>query len=439
MWDKEYRKTINAWAMYDWANSAFATTILAAVFPVFYGGVAGANLSPVKASSYFGYTNSIAMLAVAVLAPLLGAVADHCGARKRFVAAFAGLGILFTAAMVFIGEGDWLLASCLFIGGSVGFAGGNIFYDSLLPHVARPEDIDQVSARGYATGYLGGGLLLAINLVMIKPSVIGLNSFFGFANPEWGIRLAFLSVALWWALFSIPLFRRVTEPPPSRRAGEAANAIRASFQRLGRTFRDLRRYRQLFLFLIAFWLYNDGIGTIIHMAAIFGKEIGIGEGHLIGSLLMVQFVGIPCALGFGRLARHLGAKPGILLALGGYALISIGGYFMTTPLHFWLLALAVALVQGGAQALSRSLYGAMSPKAKTGEFFGFYDVSSKFAGILGPTLFGVVGTLFGSSRLSILSLIVFFVVGAMLLLRLDEREGIRVAREEDAANGVAEA
>ena len=433
MQDRVYRRVIRAWTMYDWANSAFATTIMAAVLPAFYSSVAGATLSPVQASSYWGYTNTIAMLLVAVSAPVLGAIGDHSGARKRLLGGFAGLGIAFTALMVLVSSGDWLLASALYILGHIGFSGANIFYDSLLPHITRPEDIDWVSTRGYAIGYLGGGLLLALNLVMIQPGLVGLASLPGIPNAEWGARLSFLTVAIWWAVFSLPLFRQVPEPPAMVASDESRSAIRASFQRLGHTLRDIRRYRELFKFLIAFWLYNDGIGTIIIMAVIFGTEIGLKQADLIGAILMVQFVGIPFSIAFGWLARRLGTKRSILLALGVYALISVGGYFMHTALHFWALALLVSTVQGGSQGLSRSLYGAMCPKSKTSEFFGFYDVSSKFAGILGPAMFGIVGILTGSSRLSIVSLVIFFVVGGLLLSRVNEQQGMRVAGEEDAA------
>ena len=427
MKDKTHKKIINAWCMYDWANSAFATTIMAAVLPTFYSAVAGANLKPVQASSYWGYTNTIAMLLVAVAAPILGAMADHSGAKKRFLSGFASLGILFTALLVLVSTGDWLMASLFYILGRVGFAGANIFYDSLLPHVARPDEIDQVSTKGYALGYLGGGLLLVVNLAWIlKPELFGLS------GAESASRLSFLSVAVWWVLFSTPLFRHVPEPPFIREQGESANPIRAGFQRLGRTFRGIRRYQELFKFLIAFWLYNDGIGTIIIMAAIFGAEIGIGTTSLIGAILAVQFLGIPFSFAFGWLARRLGAKRSILLALGVYTIIAIGGYFMQSGLHFWILAFLVATVQGGSQALSRSLFGRMAPKAKTAEFFGFYDVSSKFAGIVGPALFALVGQLTGSSRLSIVSLIFFFIVGGLLLTQVNEEEGIRVARAEDA-------
>jgi UMF1 family MFS transporter len=428
-----YHRIVNAWIMYDWANSAFATTVMGAVLPAFYSSVAGATLSPVQASSYWGYTNTIGMSLVAVSAPILGAIADHSGARKRFLGSFVAVGVTFTALMVLISAGDWLLASGLYIMGRIGFAGANIFYDSLLPYVARRDDIDQVSTRGYAVGYLGGGLLLVLNLLMIQPGLVGLKSFPGISNAEWGARLSFVTVAVWWAVFSLPLFWRVPEPPAVLVGEESSSPVRSGFQRLRQTLHDIRRYRELFKFLVAFWLYNDGIGTIIIMAVIFGAEIGLAEADLIGAILLVQFVGIPFSIAFGWLARRLGAKRSILLALGVYTLISIGGYFMRSALHFWLLALLVATVQGGSQGLSRSLYGTMLPRAKTSEFFGFYDVSSKFSGILGPALFGIVGMLTGSSRLSIISLVIFFLLGGFLLSRVDEQRGIRLAREEDAA------
>ena len=434
MGEKQYKKVINAWCMYDWANSAFATTIMATVLPTFYSSVAGTTLASdpnqakVLASSYWGYTNTIAMLIMAFSAPILGAIADHSGAKKRFVGGFAMVGIIFTALLILVSTGDWLMASAFYILGHLGFSGANIFYDSLLPHVARPEDIDQVSARGYALGYLGGGLLLVINLAWIM-----FPQTFFLPDAEIASRVSFLSVAVWWALFSIPFFRRVPEPPATVIPGESANPIRASFQRLGHTFREVRRYKELLKFLMAFWLYNDAIGTIITMAAIFGAEINIPSEHLIGAILLVQFVGIPFSFAFGWLARRLGTKRSILLSLGIYTLIAVSGYFLQTALHFWILAFMVAMVQGGSQALSRSLYGVMTPKAKTAEFFGFYDVSSKFAGIIGPLVFGLVGQLTGSSRLGIVSLVVFFVVGGLLLAWVKEQEGIRVARAEDVA------
>ena len=422
--DRAYRKVVNAWAMYDWANSAFATTIVAAVLPVYYSTVAGSTLDGNLATVYWGYTSTIALLISALLAPILGAVADLTGLKKRFLLIFAAIGIFFTALLYFVTTGDWVMASAFFIVSNIGFAGADLFYNSLLPHVARPDEIDQVSTRGYALGYLGGGLLLAINIAMIQ----------FMDDPALATRLSFISVAIWWAVFTIPLLLHVKEPViHQHKAATNANPLVAGFAQLRRTFGDLRRYRQLLLFLLAFWIYNDGIGTIIKMATIYGAEIGIGQTDLIGALLVTQFVGIPFAFAFGWLAKRLGTKQSIYLGLAVYTIISIGGYFMTTALHFWILAFAVGTVQGGTQALSRSLFGAMAPMAKSAEFFGFYGMSSKFAGIVGPLLFAVVGQLAGSSRLSIVALVVFFITGGLLLSRVDVQEGIQLARAEDAA------
>jgi len=409
---------ILSWCLYDWANSAFATTIMAAVLPVFYSSVAGVNLSKTTASSYWGYTNTIAMLIVAFTAPILGALADHSGIKKRFLALFAGMGVVSTAMLLFVGRGDWFLASFLYIIGMVGFSGGNNFYDSLLPHVAGEEDIDRISAYGYALGYLGGGILLAFNLSMIlKPQ------WFGIPDAEWGTRYSFLTVGVWWTFFSIPILKNVPEPPVAPIPGESDNPFRASLQRLSQTIHNLRQYREAFKFLVAFWLYNDGIGTIISMAVIFGAEINIPQFHLIGSILAVQFIGIPFSVLFGRLAGWIGTKRAIFLGLAVYIIISLGGYFIQTALHFWILAVLVGFVQGGTQALSRSLFGTMIPKNRSAEFFSFYDVSSKFAGIIGPFVFGLVGQMTGSSRLSVVALVIFFIGGGLILLTVNEKEG----------------
>jgi UMF1 family MFS transporter len=416
--DKQRRKEILSWCLYDWANSAFATTVMAAVLPVFYSSVAGANLSKTMASSYWGYTNTIAMLIVAFTAPLLGALADHSGTKKRFLALFAGMGVASTAMLVCVGRGDWFLASFLYIIGMVGFSGGNNFYDSLLPHVAGEKDIDRISSYGYAMGYLGGGILLAFNLAMIlKPH------WFGIPDAEWGTRYSFLTVGVWWTLFSIPILKNVPEPPIVPIPGESSHPLRASLQRLSLTFRNLRQYRQAFKFLVSFWLYNDGIGTIISMAVIFGAEINISPAHLIGSILVVQFIGIPFSILFGRLAGWVGTKRAIFLGLAVYTGISLGGYFIQTALHFWILAVLVGFVQGGTQALSRSLFGTMIPRSRSAEFYSFYDVSSKFAGIIGPFVFGIVGQMTGSSRLSVVALVIFFIGGGILLLTVNEKEG----------------
>jgi MFS transporter, UMF1 family len=343
------------------------------------------------------------------------------------------------AGMFFIYRGDWILASVLFILANIGAGGSFVFYDALLPHIARDDEIDRVSTAGYALGYLGGGALLALNLAWIqKPTWFGLPSVQDLsAQGTLATRLAFLSVAVWWLVFSIPLFRRV--PEPAAAGGLTSDGarrvlpIRAAVDRLIETGRALRRYRQAFLLLLAFLVYNDGIGTIMRMASIYGTEIGIDRGVMIASILLVQFVGIPFAFLFGMLAGRIGAKRSIALGLAGYTGICIFGYFMSTGTHFLVLAILVGVVQGGTQALSRSLFASLIPRDKSGEFFGFFGVAEKFAGILGPATFGVINHLSGSSRGAILSIIAFFVIGGLLLTLVDIAAGKRLVLAEEAA------
>lgn len=414
--------------MYDWANSAFATTIMAAIFPPFYRSlVTGAGLPESNATAYWGYTTSIALLIIALIAPVLGAVSDSTGGKKLYVAFFSWLGILSTAAFLVIGTDTWLLASTLFILGNIGFAGANVFYESMLPHIAKNDDIDRISTRGYAMGYVGGGILLVINVLwVLKPGI------FGMPDVGFALRASFLSVAVWWALFSIPFFRHVPEPPLVKRSSTSVNPVYAGFANLSSTFNEIKRYKHLLIFLAAFWIYNDGIGTIIKMATAYGDEIGIRMSDMITALIITQFVGIPFSFLFGALAGKIGTKPSILMALGVYSLISIAGFYMQTATHFYILAFMVGTVQGGSQALSRSLYGIMVPKHKSAEFFGFFSTSAKFAGIFGPLIFGLVSQTAGGSRLSILSVIVFFIAGGTMLLFVNVDEGTRVARQKEA-------
>jgi len=649
--EKEYKRRIWAWTMYDWANSAFATTILAAVLPVYYSQVAGATLSSTAvATAYWSTGLSVSLFIVALISPILGTISDVMRGKKRFLAVFFGMGVIATGLMVLVDTGDWLLASILFILGRIGFTAANVFYDAILPHIAREEDRDSVSARGFAMGYLGGGLLLAINVVMLQN-----------LPGTWGARYSFLSVAIWWAVFSIPLFRRVPEPPAATaKLSPGETVLGVSFRRLWDTLKDIRQYRELFEYLIAFLIYADGIGTIIGVAAIYGAELGFGSSELILALLLVQFVGIPYSLIFGRLpsgkdkrrpfylafvlfnlialplagiggarllsadivgsppapftattdavgqgtyspseallayigtwqssqisAEELGTdspteyrstseagasyslpfngqvfkltyslgpdhgiwtvlidgqplldedsgepvtidaynatirygasfvgsatKPGthtlmlvnsddhnpdsqgnlmtlaeiqvqppvrmsnlgtivglivivelfglllawifgrllfsrlaetidtkrsIILALVVYAAIAIWGYFLDSVIEFWFLAWMVAVVQGGSQALSRSLFASMAPAAKSGEFFGLFGIMEKFSAIVGPLIFAWAATTFGSSRPAVLSIIAFFIIGGFLLTRVDVEAGRRVAKAEDAA------
>jgi MFS transporter, UMF1 family len=428
------RPELRAWAMYDWAASAMQTTIMVAVFPIYFVKVAGAGLPESGATQRLATVNSLSLVIIAVVSPILGAISDYRGTKKRFIACFMALGIASILAMFFIHRGDLGLASTLFTLSLVAVAGSFVFYESLLPHIAPPEEIDRVSSAGYALGYVGGGVLLALNLAWIqRPDWFGLPSGPGLSESAstLPVRLAFVSVALWWLVFSLPLFRGVPEPPPRLESDErwGENPVKMAFVRLAETFAELRNYRQAFLLLLAFLIYNDGIQTIIKMATAYGTEIGIGQNALIGAILLVQFVGIPCSFLFGMLASRIGAKRALFLGLLVYTAISVLGYFMKTAAHFYLLAALVGTVQGGTQALSRSLFAKMIPRHKSGEFFGFFSVFEKFAGIFGPLIFAGTIAVTGSSRNAILSVIGFFVVGGALLYFVDVEEGQRAALE----------
>jgi UMF1 family MFS transporter len=422
------RPELRAWALYDWANSAFMTTIIAAVFPVYFNKVAAADLPAGDKLTLFSGATTLALAIIAVLSPFLGALADYSGVKKKMLGFFLALGVLATSGLFFIERGDWLPAIGLFILGNIGISGSFVFYDSLLPHVAGPEELDRVSTAGYALGYLGGGVLLALNVAWILQP-----AFFGLSGPDLAARLSFLSVGLWWLGFSIPLFLQVAEPPRRIEADEQAGdrPVRIAFQRLRETFRELRLYKNAFLMLLAFLVYNDGINTIIRMAALYGESIGLAANSLIVAILLVQFIGIPCSFAFGWLAARLGGKKAIFLALLVYLVITVLAYRMRTMAHFYLLAILVAMVQGGSQALSRSLFASMIPKHKSSEFFGFFGVTEKFAGIFGPALFAAFTAATQSGRSAILSVIVFFLVGALILFFVDVPEGRRTAREAE--------
>jgi UMF1 family MFS transporter len=416
--------------MYDWANSAMITIIVTAVFPIFFAQVAAEGLESATATRLFTGATTIGLVIIALLSPLLGTVADYSASKLRFLAGFLVMGAIATALMFAITPGAWLFALVLFVLANIGANGSFVFYDALLPHVARQEEMDRVSASGYAVGYLGGGLLLGFALAVIqRPELFGLP-----AEGTLPVRLMFLVTAVWWIVFSIPLFRRIPEPPPAPRrpedAGRPAAALAVS--KLRETIRELRRYRQAVIMLVAFLIYNDGIGTIIRLATIYGTEIGIDQGAMIAALVVVQFVGIPFAFLFGWLAGRIGAKRAIFIGLAAYVAISVVGYFMRTATHFLILAALVGTVQGGTQALSRSLFASMIPRQKSGEFFGFFSVFEKFAGIFGPAFFLVASLLFGSTRSAILSIVLFFVVGGWLLTRVDVAAGQAQARDEEA-------
>jgi UMF1 family MFS transporter len=408
-----------AWCLYDWANSSFAVTILAAVFPIYFVKVAGGALPGHQGLVYWSFTASTALALAAVQAPLLGALADRGARRVALLRAYTAVGAALTAALAVVGPGGWELAAVLFVLAHLAWSGALVLYDALLPHLAPVEQIDRVSALGYAVGYLGSALILALNIVCI--AALG-------GGP--GARLSFALAGGWWLVFAIPLFQRVTEPALAAGQAPRPQAVRLgdAWRELVHTLSEVRRYRQAFRFLVAFWIYNDGISTIIKLAAAYGAELGISQGGLLGALLATQLVGVPATIAFGHLAARIGTKPAILVGLAVYVALTVLGAFLRTAAHFWVLATLVGLVQGGSQSLSRSLYGSMIPPGRSAEFFGFFDTSAKVAGLVGPLVFGLAAQLTGSPRLSVLCLLIFLVAGALLLLTVDEAEG-RADRE----------
>jgi UMF1 family MFS transporter len=420
-----FTKEIFSWTLYDWGNSAFATVMMAAVLPVFFSQYIAADIDKVTATAYWGYANTGVMLFVALLAPFLGAVADVRAKKLTLLAVFAALGGLASIGLGFISAGAITLTLVLYMLGRLAFAGGNIFYDSLLPHIAQPQMHDRVSSWGYAGGYLAGGLVLALGLWWMQAP-----QFWGFTDTVAAIKGLFILVGIWWILLTLPILRNVSEPEALQGPRNDLVLYKAAWRQMLAVFSELSRNREVLKFLLAFFLYNDGIGTIMVMAAILGAEIGIPSEQLLAAILAVQFIGIPATYGFAVLAERISTKRAIIVALTGYLGISFAAFFVETGTHFWILAISVGLVQGGAQALSRSFYAGMIPAAKSAEYFSFFDVFAKFSSILGPAIFAFVGMPFGSSRYGVLALIVFFVLGIWLLSSLRTQSAIENAVSE---------
>lgn len=431
------KRTVVSWALYDWANSAFATTVIAGFFPIFFKQYWSAGVDTAVSTARLGLANSLAGLAIAVSAPILGAMADRGNSRKRFLLFFALAGITGASALSLAPPGAWVPAIWLYLLASIGFAGGNVFYDSLLPGVAPKNREHFVSALGFSLGYLGGGILFALNVWMtLKPSI------FGFADQTGAIRFSFLSVGVWWALFSMPLFLFVRERPAGG-AVHGADMILGGFRRLRQTFGEIRHMKTILIFLGAYWLYIDGVDTIIRMAVDYGLSLGFEASDLILALLITQFVGFPCAVAFGFLGQKIGAKKAILAAIGMYLFISIWAAFIQSRTEFYLLAGLIGLVQGGIQSLSRSFYARIIPRDRAAEYFGFYNMLGKFAAIIGPLLIGMTALLGRSAglggelatRLSIVSLALLFVSGGILLLFVGEQEGRKEAEVFSTGGG----
>ncbi|MFT4045379.1 MAG: MFS transporter [Solimonas sp.] len=397
-----------SWAFYDWANSSFATTVMAGFFPLFFANYWARDLEPGARTFWLGIASSAASVVVMIMAPLLGGLADRKGYKKRFLFLATVLGAVSTAAMFWVAGGDWTVALALFTLGSIGFFAGTSFYDSLIVAVAEPEQMDFTSGLGYGLGYLGGGLLFALNVVMFqKPQL------FGLADGAQAVLWSFLMVGVWWMLFSLPLFRWVREAPMQDQAG-------SDWRALARTFRQVLTMKPVLLFLAAYWLYIDAVDTIIRMAVDYGVKLGFEPSALIKALLMVQFIGFPAAVAYGWLADRFGARRMIYVALVVYGAVTIGSYWLETERDFYVLAAAIGLVQGGIQSLSRSYYARLIPAEQSGQFFGFYNMIGKFSAVLGPLVVGFTAGVVTNQRLPILTLLPFFVIGGWLLAKVRE-------------------
>jgi UMF1 family MFS transporter len=407
-------RAVASWAMYDWANSAYATVVIAGFFPIFFREFWSKGQQSADITSRLGLANSISSLVIVLVGPALGAIADRGGLKRRFLFAFVALGVVSTAALFWVAQGQWAMAAVLFVLGTVGFQGANVFYDALILAVTSRDRYDVVSALGYALGYLGGGLLLAVCVAMVK-----WPGWFGLADMGHAMRLSFILTAAWWAVFSIPIMLFVKEPQQDR-SENLVRAVREGFAQLAGTFREIRQLRTVLLFLLAYWLYIDGVDTIIRMAVDYGAVLGFGSDQLITALLITQFVGFPAAIVYGRIGNRIGAKTGVLLGIGLYLLITLWAFFMSETWEFYGLAISVGLVQGGVQALSRSFFARIIPADKSAEFFGFYNMLGKSAAVIGPVLVGWIGQATGSPRIGILSIAILFLLGGATLYKVKE-------------------
>ena len=407
---KTYKKDAISWALYDWANSAFATTVMAGFFPIFYKSYWASDLSNLESTAMVGYANSLSGLIVVLLAPILGAYADIGTKRKKLLLLFASLGILCTASFYFIPQGQWMLAALLYAIAAVGFSGGNVFYDSLIVSVSDNENRNRVSALGYSLGYLGGGLLFLINVIMfLNPQLFGIES------QSNAVLLSFFMVAVWWAFFSIPLLRNVKEQESERENPRFFKALKQSFNEVYQTLTEVRKYKNVAIFLLAYWFYMDGIDTIVRMATAYGTDIGLEASSMITALILTQFVGFPSTLIFGYFADRLGFKKILTIGILIYILISIFASRITTATEFYAMAIVVGLVMGGVQAISRAYFSSIIPKDKEAQFFGFYNLVGKSAVVAGPALLAWISMIFNTPRAGILGLLVLFIPGLILL------------------------
>ena len=407
-------KEVLAWACYDWANSAYATVVMAGFFPIFFRDFWSAGRDSSAITFDLGLANSLASLLIVISAPFMGAMADSSGTPKRFLVVFALLGQVMTATLLWIPQGDWMSAVVVYVLATLGFMGGNIFYDALLVEVSPSEHYDFVSALGFGLGYLGGGILFTICILMsLFPSS------FGFNDSVVAVRFSFFLVALWWLIFSLPMFLWVRGSKHEKKSVTVMHTMVNGFRQVKETVAHITKLPMVALFLVAYWLYIDGVDTIVRMAVDYGRALGFGRDDLILALLITQFVGFPAAIVFGYLGERMGTKTAIYMAIGVYIMVTVWGAMMQQAWEFFGIAIAIGLVQGGIQSLSRAFYARLIPSNKAAEFFGFYNMLGKFAAVLGPVMVGSVGMLTGSPRLGMLSVLILFVVGGVVLFFVD--------------------
>jgi len=413
-------KQVLSWAFYDWANSAFATTVLAGFFPLFFKQFWSTQNTVTESTFQLGLGNALASMIIVMLAPLLGAIADAGKLKKHLLVVFSLLGISMTLGLYFVEQNSWLLAISFFVLASIGFSGSVVFNDALLINITEEKNYDRVSAYGYAMGYLGGGILFSVNVAMAtKPE------WFGFTSTSDAVRFSFITVAIWWLVFSIPLWLFVHEDNPIEKHS-IQQATYSGITQLANTFKQVNELKTVGLFLLAYWLYIDGVDTIVRMAVDYGLAIGLEGSDLMLALLITQFVGFPAALGFGYLGSRIGPKAAIMIAIAVYLSVTVFAYSMNTAEEFYGLAIVIGLVQGGIQSLSRSLYARIIPKAQSAEFFGFYNMLGKFAAVLGPLMIGAIAALTDSSRLGMLSVSILFISGGILLYFVDEKKAVQL-------------
>ena len=410
---KIINKKVLSWAFYDWANSAFATTVMAGFFPIFFKSFWAGDLTGPESSAWLGTANSVSGLVIVCIAPFLGALADITNKKKLFLGLFAFLGIITTGSLFFIAQGMWVTAMMVYIFACIGFSGGNVFYDSLLINVSSDQNRNRVSALGYSLGYLGGGFLFVLNVAMYQSP-----EFFGLKSITEAVLFSFLSVSVWWGVFSIPIFRFVNEDPINKVEIKANNLFIESLQRVISTFKDIRQYKTLSLFLLAYWLYMDGVDTIVRMASAYGADIGLDASDMILALIITQFVGFPATILYGILGDKLGLKLMLSVGIIGYIFVTIFSIFITNISGFYFLATVIGLFQGGVQSISRTIFSQLIPPEKATEFFGFYNLVGKSAVVFGPILVGWIAYIFDNPDYGILSLLLLFIPGLLVLWRV---------------------